>query len=499
MEDIRRKKRNRMIVGFSILGAVIIAVIVIIVACASSSSKKDTAGEGEYKPIETRTIANSVSTTGTIGSANSEEVTSQHFGTKVTAVYVKEGDEVSSGQVICQFDTTTYLEQLTQLRESIAEAKVSSAERAAENDRRTVEAENTRQRNIADTEARLNAARVEYLQAAIELDEANRNYSDYMAVDGHHAYDSEALQLQSIIESKRSNVSLKSSNIETYENMLNNYTSYDTGSLYDISSTIEDTSDNTISSMEDQAKELEKSISECTVRCTIGGTVTELNVTAGDNFTGSRVCLIEGVNDLLVEAEVSEYDIPDVAVGMKAMMKTEATRDDELVGYVTYVAPKASNSGSSSLGGLGSLSGLIGMDMSSLTGGSSSGSSSATFLVKISLNNQNPRLRLGMNAKISIITESVENALAVPIDAVMEDEDGSNYIEVAINYEEASKSNGSVDYEKKKVNVKTGLKGSYYIQIFGDVKVGDYVYVPAAEGDDSLDEIMDMMGSSAGV
>ena len=498
MEETRRKRRNRMIIGFSILGAVIILVIVLIVACASSSSKKDAAKEGEYKPIETRTIANSVSTTGTIGSANSEEVTSQHFGTKVTEVYVKVGDEVSPGQVICQFDTTTYREQLTQLRESIATAKVNSAERQAESDRRAVEADNTRLRNIAEAEARLNSARVEYLQALIELETANKNYNDYMAVDGHHAYDTDAIQLQSIIESKRSNAELKSSNIETYENTLNNLTSYDNSSLYDISSTIDDTSADTISSMEEQAKELEKSISECTVRCTIGGTVTELNVEAGDNFTGSKVCLIEGVNDLLVEAEVSEYDIPDVAVGMKVMMKTEATRDDELVGYVTYVAPKASNSGSSS-DGLGSLSGLIGMDMSSLTGGGSSGSSSATFLVKISLNNQNPRLRLGMNAKVSIITESVENALAVPIDAVMEDEDGSNYIEIATNYEEASKSNGSVDYEKEKVNIKTGLKGSYYIQIFGDVKAGDYVYVPAAEGDDSLDEIMNMMGSSAGV
>ena len=104
-----------------------------------------------------------------------------------------------------------------------------------------------------------------------------------------------------------------------------------------------------------------------------------------------------------------------------------------------------------------------------------------------------------MNAKISIITESVDNAVSVPIDAVQEDGSGNKYVEVATNYDKASKSDGEIEYEKKKINVNTGLKGSYYIQVSGDISVGDYVYVPPAQGEDSIDEIMNMMGSSAGV
>ncbi len=490
---------SRNIILIIVISAVFVIITALISACSCSKSDDD-ATQGEYKQIEKRTIANSVSATGKIKSVNSEEVTSSHIGSKVKAVYVKEGDTVSPGQVICQFDTTLLQEQLNNLRKSIAEAKADSAQRSVEYDNRINEASANRLQSIADTESRLNTARVEYLQALNELEIANKNYNDYLAVPGHYAYDSNAIQLQTVISAKQSNVDLKQATIESYEQSLNNLMSSDGSTFADAKESYDEASAGTIKSLEEQARELEKSIGECTVRSTIGGTITELNVKSGDNFLTGPICLIEGVNDLMIEAEVSEYDVPDVAVGMKVMIKTEATRDAELTGFVTYVAPKAKDSGSGS-GSLGAISGLIGGDMSSLAGLSSggSGSSMASYVVKVSLNDPNPRLRLGMNAKLSIITESVDDAISVPYDAVRDDGNGNKYVEIATNYDEAKESDGKIDYENKMVNVITGIKGSYYIQVYGDVKVGDYVYVPATEGEDSLDEIMNMMGSSAGV
>ena len=106
MEEIRLKKRRRRIIGFSILGAVIVAIIAIIVACSLSGNKEEVK-EGEYKQVEKRTIANSVSGNGVITSVDKEEVTSQQFGSKVKAVYVKEADTVSAGQVIYRISLTT--------------------------------------------------------------------------------------------------------------------------------------------------------------------------------------------------------------------------------------------------------------------------------------------------------------------------------------------------------------------------------------------------------
>lgn len=497
MEEIRLKKRRRRIIGFSILGAVVLLIVALIIGCSLSKDDKDVK-EGEYKQVEKRTIVNSVSGTGTVSAINSEDITSQRFGTRINAVYVKEGDIISSGQVICQFDTKDLENQLSEIRKSISQAKDNKVEQDANYDRRISESINNRNSNINETEARLNQARLEYFEALGELDKANQNYNDYMADPSHHAYDTDAIQLEMLIESRKSNVDVKKNNIQALEDNLNNLYNSDNSNAYDAKNSFDDSASNNIQNLEQRAKDVERAIGECTVRSTIGGTVTTLNVKAGESFNGGTVATVEGVNDLLVEAEVSEYDIADIAVGMKAMMKTDATRDKELSGVVTYVAPKASNS--SSKGGLGALSGLIGMDASSMSqSASGSGSTSATYLIRIAFDEQNPRLRLGMNAKVSIITESVENAISVPFESVVEESNGDKYVEIATNYNEASTSDGKIPFEKKKVKVNTGIRGSYYVQVSGDINVGDYVYVPAAEGADSIDEIMNMMGSSAGV
>ena len=497
MEEIRLKKRRRRIIGFSILGAVVLLIVALIIGCSLSKDDKDVK-EGEYKQVEKRTIVNSVSGTGTVSAINSEDITSQRFGTRVNAVYVKEGDIISSGQVICQFDTKDLENQLSEIRKSISQAKDNKVEQDANYDRRISESINNRNSNINETEARLNQARLEYFEALGELDKANQNYNDYMADPSHHAYDMDAIQLEMLIESRKSNVDVKKNNIQALEDNLNNLYNSDNSNAYDAKNSFDDSASNNIQNLEQRARDVERAIGECSVRSTIGGTVTTLNVKAGESFNGGTVATVEGVNDLLVEAEVSEYDIADIAVGMKAMMKTDATRDKELSGVVTYVAPKASNSGSK--GGLGALSGLIGMDASSMSqSASGSGSTSATYLIRIAFDEQNPRLRLGMNAKVSIITESVENAISVPFESVVEESNGDKYVEIATNYNEASTSDGKIPFEKKKVKVNTGIRGSYYVQVSGDINVGDYVYVPAAEGADSIDEIMNMMGSSAGV
>jgi len=496
MEEIRLKKRRRRIIGFSILGAVVLLIVALIIGCSLSKDDKDVK-EGEYKQVEKRTIVNSVSGTGTVSAINSEDITSQRFGTKVNAVYVKEGDIISSGQVICQFDTKDLENQLSEIRKSISQAKDNKVEQDANYDRRISESINNRNSNINETQARLNQARLEYLEALGELDKANQNYNDYMADPSHHSYDMDAIQLEMLIESRKSNVDVKKNNIQALEDNLNNLNNSDNSNAYDAKNSFDDSASNNIQNLEQRARDVERAIGECTVRSTIGGTVTTLNVKAGESFNGGTVATVEGVNDLLVEAEVSEYDIADIAVGMKAMMKTDATRDKELSGVVTYVAPKASNSGSK---GMGALSGLIGMDASGLSqSASGSGSTSATYLIRIAFDEQNPRLRLGMNAKVSIITESVENAVSVPFESVVEESNGDKYVEIATNYNEASTSDGKIPFEKKKVKVNTGIRGSYYVQVSGDINVGDYVYVPAAEGADSIDEIMNMMGSSAGV
>ncbi len=268
----------------------------------------------------------------------------------------------------------------------------------------------------------------------------------------------------------------------TYDNLVNA-----------LNSTVS-TSDSTIASMQDaltntelsaslntqtqnsQIKALQDQVNDGILKSTVNGTVTSVNAKPGELYTGSTIAVIDGVEVFVIEAEIDEYDIADVEVGMKVLIKTDATRDEELEGRIIYTAPSATTSVASMMG-------------TATTTPVSTGS--ATYKVKIALDEQNERLRLGMNARLSIITDSKEDVWSVPSDAIHEKEDGTKYIEILKNEETE---------EKEELPVTTGIEGSYYIQIMSDkLKDGMKVVLPVGNSTDSIEALIEMMGPNAGV
>lgn len=209
----------------------------------------------------------------------------------------------------------------------------------------------------------------------------------------------------------------------------------------------------------------------------VSGTITKVNFKPGDIYTGTAIAVLDGCNDFVIEAEISEYDIPDIKTGMKVMIKTDATRDEELEGVVTYISPVSS--------GMLAESNAIGAM------GAASTSNTATYKIKIGLTKTNDRLRLGMNAKLSIITEMKENVWTVPYECLQKKDDGTFYIEVADNDEGT---------EKHELTVEKGIEGTYYTEIISnDLKEGMKVIVPEVEATNSLESLIEMMGPSAGM
>ena len=216
---------------------------------------------------------------------------------------------------------------------------------------------------------------------------------------------------------------------------------------------------------------------------------------AAFNAVGGTAVMVEDTDHFYVEATVSEYDIPDVQKGMKAVVKTDATRDDELTGTVTFVSPKADASQNSLFDMNSMLSNSSFSSLSSLT--STSSSDNATFSITITLDDENDRLRLGMNASVSIVTDQSENTLSVPYEAVYTDENGSNY--VFLQKTKKDENGKKLNYSEK-VPVTKGLEGNYYTEIISDkIKEGDTVILPDGDSDNSVNELLNMMGSDAGL
>ncbi len=210
-------------------------------------------------------------------------------------------------------------------------------------------------------------------------------------------------------------------------------------------------------------EQYKEQLEDCTVTAPISGVITSVNVSKGDNYSGTGIVTIEDVSSFEVASEIDEYDIGKIKEGQKVVIKTNGTGDTELQGTVTFVAPRATT-----------------------------GSSEVTYRVEVSIDTPNEYLKMDMTAKLSIILDSKDNVLTVPYDAVQTDEFGAFYIEVVqenvSNTEEAAP-------QTEKIFVSKGIESDYYIEVIGDnIKEGMTVIVPAADNGLSIMTPMGPMG-----
>lgn len=222
-----------------------------------------------------------------------------------------------------------------------------------------------------------------------------------------------------------------------------------------------------------QIKKYEEQIEECTVTAPMSGIITEINVEAGDTYSGTVIAVIEDTSDYEISAEIEEYDISAVKVGQKVAIKTNGTGDLELDGTVKEIAPRAT-----------------------------AGGTSITYTVTISLDTPCNELKMDMTAKLSIVLKSKENVLAVPYNSVQEDEEGNFYIEVirqesemADISEEQTGTVGSLSDAAEKVLITKGIESDYYVEIIGSGIEEDMLVIVPASSEGGLD-IMEMINSN---
>ena len=232
-------------------------------------------------------------------------------------------------------------------------------------------------------------------------------------------------------------------------------------------------------SFQNQIKKYEQQLEDGLLKAPISGIVTAVNIKPGDMYTGGVVVTVQDVSEYVIETEIGEYDIPEIEVGKKVIIKTDATRDEELDGTVIFVAPTATVA---------------------------AGSTNVTYKVRISVNTKNDRLRLGMSAALSIIIDSHDNVMTVPYSAVQQEEDGRYYVQRVVDFAELAAKNkadktqnteAAVDMSGEKVYVEVVMESNYYTEIKSDeLKEGDKVML-ISEGSPT-DMMMELMMNGEG-
>ena len=127
----------------------------------------------------------------------------------------------------------------------------------------------------------------------------------------------------------------------------------------------------------------------------------------------------------------------------------------------------------------------------------STGSSNddVTFTVTIALNTQSDKLRIGMTAKLNIVLQKNADVLSVPYNAVQTDDEGTSYY-----VQKVTGTNEDGTYKTKKIKVDKGIESDYYTEIINSgLEEGDQVIVPAAEKQNSLEDMINQSSSMGGV
>jgi HlyD family secretion protein len=205
----------------------------------------------------------------------------------------------------------------------------------------------------------------------------------------------------------------------------------------------------------------EDDLARTTIRSPMDGTLIQLNAEQGEtvvpgttNLPGSVIMTIADMSVLLAEVEVSEVDVVNVALGQKAEVKVDALGTEPQKGRVVEIATS---------GRRDPTQGTI------------------RFNVKVALEDPDPALRPAMTAKVDILTATSEDALTVPIQAVVTrkvDKEGEEVTgSAAKGIEESDVVYLIEDGEASAVVVETGISDELHVEIVDGLAEGQEVII----------------------
>ena len=143
----------------------------------------------------------------------------------------------------------------------------------------------------------------------------------------------------------------------------------------------------------------------------VGATVTSGMIMGESDTSGGKQCMqIADLSKMKVTVQVGEKDIAKIAVGQSANVTYPAFPDIVSQGTVTAIASVANSE-------------------------ANGGGSSVTFNVDILIEAPDARLKPGMTAEVSVVTEQLDDVVMVPTMALMTEDGEHYYVNVATDGE----------------------------------------------------------------
>jgi HlyD family secretion protein len=382
--------------------------------------------------VEKRSIIETVSASGKVQPELEVKISPDVPG-EIVELYVKEGQEVKKGDLLCKIKPDLY------------EAAVNRSSAAV----------NTAKANLANSKARLAQVKANFENIKSNF-ERNKKLFEQGAIS-QQEYDASKAQYES--------------------------------NLADIEATEENVraSQFSINSAEAGLKESNDNLNRTSIYSPVNGIISKLNIELGERvvgtsqMAGTEIMRIANINDMEVNVEVNENDIVRVSLNDTAEIEVDAYLDRKFKGIVTEIANSANTVGQSTdqVTNFSVKIRILSESYADLTAGKPG--------------NYSP-FRPGMSATVDIKTNLVKDVLSVPITSVTPREEGSETLKEGksedMDGETASKEEGKEksvqimeyvfihkDGKAIQTKVKSGIQDNNYIQILTGLNLGDEVII----------------------
>ncbi|ABW17707.1 efflux RND transporter periplasmic adaptor subunit [Alkaliphilus oremlandii] len=364
------------------------------------------------------------------GTENVEVVSRLHY--EILSIDVKEGDKVEKDQVLAVLDVSRLEEEIEKLKDNVELLQIQNTE-----------GKSSKETSAALAEQRLNE----------ELENNQRNYET--ALEMYHTaksrydstkvlYDSGAASKWELVD-KENALNDAKRKVDTF-NVVNGKVQATEAQLAEMNNAkISSNNASGVKSIEIAKKELErkkKELEDCKIKSSITGTITRVNAKVGrfaDEIDDRKpMFVIENVDTLKMVANVSEYDIGKLEIGQKVKISADILNGAEVDGVVSRISP---------------------------TGEQKQGSNERVIPVQIDVVGDTKGLIAGINASAKVETAIAEDALVIPLEALIDG--GDNTYSVFVVKE---------DKTIQKINVSLGVEDVLEVQIISDeIKEGDQV------------------------
>lgn len=188
-----------------------------------------------------------------------------------------------------------------------------------------------------------------------------------------------------------------------------------------------------IKNAEFELQKKKEELEDCQVASPITGTVVRVNTKVGrfaDTIEDDKpMFIIENLDVLEMKINISEYSIGKVQVGQDVEITADILGGNAVKGCVTAISPTGEEKGG--------------------------GSTERVIPTTIKIEEKDTKLIAGITARAKIILSQAENALIVPISAVLEEADGTYVVAVQDNI-------------VKRIPVSTGVESDIQVQVIPD-------------------------------